>query len=333
MVIVAGVGSSMDIGISRVRKGALSLGSIEKQLGPLVDFVALDVETANASRASICAVGIAVVHQGRVVLDGSFLVNPEVEFAAYNTAVNGITVADVQDAPTIVDAWPMLMRVLDGARVCAHNASFDIGALRSTAARYALTGPTMEVYCTWRIAKRVWPGLPSFGLGIVAREVEFPFDHHDAGQDALASAHVLLAAQRIAGVSSLDEFNTALPYSPGRLTPASFEAAGAAPTLGSQVGREDADASHPLYGKTLCFTGAMYSMVRHEAAAAVVEVGGNFKNSVSAKLDYLVVGDADYVAFADGWKTGKLRRAVELIDEGHPIEVIAERDFLALLRS
>ncbi len=62
-------------------------------------------------------------------------------------------------------------------------------------------------------------------------------------------------------------------------------------------------------------------------------VGGNFRNSVSKKLDYLVIGDADFVQFADGWMTGKLRKTTELVAEGEAIEIIPERQFLELLFS
>jgi DNA polymerase-3 subunit epsilon len=98
-------------------------------------------------------------------------------------------------------------------------------------------------------------------------------------------------------------------------------------------GDPDAEMSHPLYGRNICFTGTMYSMPRTQAAEEVCHCGANFRTNVSKKLDYLVIGDADFVAFADGWRTGKLDRALELRDEGAPIEIVSERDFLALLQS
>ena len=64
-----------------------------------------------------------------------------------------------------------------------------------------------------------------------------------------------------------------------------------------------------------------------------MQVGGNFRNSVLKKLDYLVIGDADFVEFADGWMTGKLTKASELVAEGEPIEIISERQFLEFLYS
>lgn len=63
-----------------------------------MDFTAIDFETANASRASICAVGLVRVENGEAVEQFHRLVNPQCSFNFYNTAVHGITAFDVRDA-------------------------------------------------------------------------------------------------------------------------------------------------------------------------------------------------------------------------------------------
>ena len=70
-----------------------------------------------------------------------------------------------------------------------------------------------------------------------------------------------------------------------------------------------------------------------EAAERIVEYGADFKNNVSPKVDMLVIGDADFVQFADGMQTGKMKKAAALREDGVEIEIVAERDFLALLGS
>jgi NAD-dependent DNA ligase len=70
-----------------------------------------------------------------------------------------------------------------------------------------------------------------------------------------------------------------------------------------------------------------------EAAARIVEFGADFRSNVSTKVDMLVIGDADFVQFADGMQTGKMKKAAEIKEDGHDIEVMAERDFLSMLRS
>lgn len=44
-------------------------------------FVAIDVETANAKRASICQIGLVVYDNRKVVDEWSTLINPEDSFA------------------------------------------------------------------------------------------------------------------------------------------------------------------------------------------------------------------------------------------------------------
>ena len=65
-----------------------------------VDFVAIDVETANPDMASICQVGIAGFCEGESVLEWGTFVDPQDYFAPLNIMVHGITESIVADAPT-----------------------------------------------------------------------------------------------------------------------------------------------------------------------------------------------------------------------------------------
>ena len=68
-----------------------------------------------------------------------------------------------------------------------------------------------------------------------------------------------------------------------------------------------------------------------EHVRRIVEFGAEFKTNVSKHVDMLVIGDADFVQFADGMQTGKMKKASALRADGFDIEIMAERDFLALL--
>ena len=89
-----------------------------------------------------------------MVAAGTQLIDPECEFDPFNEAVNGIGPVDVKGAPTWPQFWPQLKAMLDGSKVVAHFASFDLGCLRQSVARYALDGPRLEVACSWRLSKR-----------------------------------------------------------------------------------------------------------------------------------------------------------------------------------
>jgi DNA polymerase-3 subunit epsilon len=64
-----------------------------------MEFVALDVETANADSSSICQIGIARFEDGCLAEEWSTLVNPEDEFDSFNVSIHGITEDMVKGAP------------------------------------------------------------------------------------------------------------------------------------------------------------------------------------------------------------------------------------------
>ena len=115
-----------------------------------MDFIALDVETANAGLASICQLGTVTFHSGQVVDQWQTLVNPEDYFDGINVAIHGITPEMVEDAPTFPQVAGVLRSTLKGHVVVSHM-PFDQVALSRAAERYRL--PNLE--CTWLDSARV----------------------------------------------------------------------------------------------------------------------------------------------------------------------------------
>jgi len=93
----------------------------------------------------------------------------------------------------------------------------------------------------------------------------------------------------------------------------------------------DANAAGPFAGKSVMFTGALESMKREEAQKMVVEAGGKAASSVAKTLDYLVIGDKDLEKFNEGWRSSKLKKAEQLANDGAPLQIISESQFLELL--
>jgi DNA polymerase-3 subunit epsilon len=63
----------------------------------VTDFVALDVETANADLGSICSIGLVHFRSGAVFKSLTILFDPEDEFDPLNVGIHGIRPADVAD--------------------------------------------------------------------------------------------------------------------------------------------------------------------------------------------------------------------------------------------
>lgn len=152
-----------------------------------MNYTALDFETANSSRASICAVGFVRVEDGKIVKSVHQLINPQMRFDYRNEAIHGITAYDVRDAPVFPDYWDELRPYL-GDIVIAHNAAFDISCLRSTLDLYGLAATSFKYLCTLRISRKTL-GLQSNSLDSLARALDLGyFRHHNALEDAAMCA-------------------------------------------------------------------------------------------------------------------------------------------------
>ena len=68
---------------------------------------ALDFETANGKRTSICSVGMVKVVNNEIVESFYTLVNPFDYFSQTNIEVHGITPEDVIDAPSFEYVFPI----------------------------------------------------------------------------------------------------------------------------------------------------------------------------------------------------------------------------------
>ena len=64
------------------------------------DFAAIDFETANNERSSVCAVGVVIVRGGEVVDRFYSLIKPEPEYYNYwCSQVHGLCASDTDSAP------------------------------------------------------------------------------------------------------------------------------------------------------------------------------------------------------------------------------------------
>lgn len=52
---------------------------------------------------------------------------------------------------------------------------------------------------------------------------------------------------------------------------------------------------------------------------------------MSELTEYVVVGGLDRAAFMQGRPSTKLRKAMELVENGHSVQVVSEREFMNLL--
>ena len=158
------------------------------------DFAAIDFETANNERTSVCSVGVVIVRDGEIVDSFYSLIQPEPNY--YNcwcAKVHGITRDDTDTAPVFPSVWKQIEPMIEGLPLVAHNKSFDECCLKAVFQCYGMTYPDYEFYCTCQAAKRAFPNTKNHQLHTISELCGYILDnHHHALADAEACAAIAL---------------------------------------------------------------------------------------------------------------------------------------------
>lgn len=157
------------------------------------DFVAIDFETANGRRSSVCSVGIVVVRNGEIVDKFYSLIRPTPNYYnQWTTAVHGLTRRDTDGAPLFPEVWNQIKDRIAGLPLVAHNRPFDESCLKAVFAEYGLAYPDYPFFCTLAASRRKLK-LPSHQLHVSAAACGFELsNHHNALADAEACAAIAL---------------------------------------------------------------------------------------------------------------------------------------------
>ena len=274
-------------------------------------FVAVDVETANPDRSSICSIGVVDFKDGS---EWKTLVDPQDWFLTHHVDIHRIDEAAVRGAPT----WDHVSDTVRGLlldRVVVSHTSFDRVALSRASERWQVD----LAACTWldseAMARGAWPQrtLPGgFKLQNLCEFLSYELvEHHDALADARAAGHVLLRAMAELGIDHERLF--------GALAVARNQAVSASCRTSASPKREGSlDA--PLAGEVVVFAGklSLGPSVRADLAAAA---GCDVAADVSGKTTILVQGRME-----DHRKTRSQRRADEV-----GADVLSEMEFMDLL--
>ena len=231
----------------------------------MLTFNSIDVETANADRASICQIGIVHVREGEIEDQWQTLINPEAGFDTWNISIHGIDESDVINSPTL----PMVRAELHTRfrrSVLVSHTSFDRVAFERAMTRYDLE----QLQVTWldstRIARRAWPeryGQRGYGLKNIARDLDISFKHHDALEDARAAAEIVLRACAATN-TDIEGWLRQVGH------PIFQSITGSSPSSTLSTKRER-NVDGALYGETIVFTGEL-AIPRQEAADRAAEV-------------------------------------------------------------
>jgi DNA polymerase-3 subunit epsilon len=315
------------------------------------NFIALDLETANANYASICEIGLVRFEDGKPTERWTQLIAPPEDLFHFdNSWIHGITESDVQSAPTFTQVQSDISAFIAGDPVVAHYSGFDVSAIRKASEWNGLPYPDMTYFCTVVLSRKALKGeLLSFKLQNVADYFDLGFEQvHRADSDAATAGEIAVRLMNLRNAENLQLLADDLGVRAGRLgagvdvrcaaisMPKKYESLSPEEranlvALQQEIwGVDELDPSGDFFDKKIVLTGTLRSMNREKATALLESVGARITGSVSKKTDFVIQGLQSPEEIAAGG-SNKEKQAQALLDAGVEIEVIQEEDFLRML--
>ncbi|MBP5400341.1 MAG: hypothetical protein J6Y35_01785 [Bacteroidales bacterium] len=303
-----------------------------------MDFITIDFETANSERCSPCEIGLTFVENNEIKDSVSWLIKPMDNcYDFFNTEIHGLSEKDTENEPEFNVIWEKVHPLIHNKFIIAHNAGFDMSVLRKTLDLYNIPYPSFTYACSYKFSKKTWPGLPSYNLFSLCSYLGISFQHHRAKSDSLATAKLSLLSFNKMNVQTEDDFIPKLQTRVGCIFDGGYKPCRTYHqstnhskfdyrTIVPDVSKIDED--NLFYKKNVVFTGTLSSMKRSEAQQIIADIGGVNSNSISKKTDFLVVGQQDYRIVGEDGMSSKQEKAMVLINEGCPIEILSEEDFI-----
>lgn len=294
-------------------------------------YTVIDLETTGLSPDWDFIIELAAIKvvDGQITDQFSSIVNTEsgIHLDDFITELTGISQEMVDSAPLIGSVLPEYLKFIGNDIVVGHNVNFDINFLYDKCMNYINLPFANDYIDTLRLSRRIHPEFSHHRLSDLSDRYGLDY----------SSAHRPLADCRLAfecfnhiksdildKYSSFEEFISSIKAKRGSH---SYNLRAKDITADPA----DYDPSHPFYGKTCVFTGALEKMKRKDAMQLVANVGGINGDSVTKKTNYLILGNNDYCSTIKDGKSSKQKKAEKLKSEGCDIEIMPESVFYDLI--
>ena len=288
------------------------------------EYVVFDLETTGLDRINDRIIEIAAIryHFGAPAAAFHSLVNPEVPIPPSVTRLTGITQEMVCNAPPIDQLRDSFLEFVSGLPIVGHNlSSFDIHFVSE---QMNITLPN-EIIDTLKLSRLAFPDFESHRLEYLKDALNLSNGGSHRATDDVATTNSLLLACVEAGV----KLPVRVPLSSGGASFHKFSSKVTSKNLQPQTDVLDKD--HPLYGKSIVFTGDL-SISRRDAAQLAVNCGAVVKSGVSSKTNFLVVGVQDPSLVGEKGTSTKEDTAMRLNACGKAeVCFLPEQEFLKLV--
>lgn len=288
----------------------------------LDQYIVLDLETTGLHPTYDEIIELAAIKysNGSKVDEFTTLVKPDNEIDEYITQLTGISNEMVMHAPKIEAVLPKLKSFVTDSVIVAHNANFDINFLYDNFMFHLGEPFTNDFVDTMRISRRLFKNIRHRLVDLIEEFNISADDLHRSVADCEAT-HQVYEYMRQHSVENSIDIAAFKKSSHGK----SFDLGNFKPET------DQFDDSHPIFGKTVCFTGSLEKFVRKDALQIVTNLGGIPADSVTKKTNILVLGNNDYCSSIKDGKSRKQKKAESLILKGQDLIVISEKLFYDML--
>lgn len=156
-------------------------------------FVAIDFETMEYYRASVCSLAIAVIENNKIVKKFYSTICPPSKNEEYHCVkTHGLHYRDVKNSPDFPTVWEKIDKIIDGCPLIAHNAPFERSCINAC---NELFGTNNEYYYidTIKLSKKYLKNLENYKLDTVCESIKHDLkNHHCAEDDAIAAAKIFI---------------------------------------------------------------------------------------------------------------------------------------------
>ncbi len=159
------------------------------------EYCVFDFETTGMSgrKDKVIEIGMVKIIKGKIADTFSSFINPGRQIPFFITKMTGITNADVENAPFFDEVYYRMKEFIGDAVLIAHNLSFDHSFLKNECENAELEFLPNESVCTVRLARKIYPQLPSKSLGNLTKSLRIRHrDVHRGLGDSMATAKILL---------------------------------------------------------------------------------------------------------------------------------------------
>lgn len=156
-------------------------------------YVVFDVETTGLSAVYDTIIELAAVkmHKGNVIESFDEFIDPGHRLSRTTVDLTGITDEMVRGSKSEEEVLRMFLEFSEGSILVAHNATFDMGFLNTSYARYGIPEAKNPVIDTLELARYLYPQFKRFGLGVLTKKFGVSLEqHHRAIFDAEATGHL-----------------------------------------------------------------------------------------------------------------------------------------------